>query len=121
MSGVNKIILLGRVGKKPELSTTPSGMEVCKFSIATSEKYKDKETTVWHDIVVWSKLAVLCNQYLYKGREVYIEGKLEKRTWEDKNYPEIKHQRTEVNASVVQFIGKNEQQPTDFVNDDIPF
>ena len=87
---VNKVILLGRLGQDPELKYTPTGMAVCNFSLATSEKWKDKagqdqERTEWHRVVVWGKIAELCNQYLAKGRQAYLEGSLQTRSWDDKD------------------------------------
>lgn len=107
---VNKVILLGRLGGDPELKYTPNGMAVCNFSMATSESWQDKsgqkqEKTEWHRIVVWGKLAELCNQYLTKGRQAFVEGKLSTRSWEDKDGQ--KRYMTEVTASTVQFIGGN--------------
>ncbi|MCB9060028.1 MAG: single-stranded DNA-binding protein [Halobacteriovoraceae bacterium] len=105
---VNKVILLGRLGQDPEIKYTPSGAAVCNFSLATSESWVDKsgqkqERTEWHRVVVWNKLAELCNQYLSKGRQAYIEGRLQTRSWDDQNGQ--KRYTTEVNASTVQFIG----------------
>ena len=106
---VNKWIGLARLGTEPELKYTPSGAAVCNFSVATSEKWTDKqsgqqnEKTTWHRIVVWGKLAELCNQYLAKGRQVYIEGKIDNRSWDDQDGN--KRYTTEINASTVQFIG----------------
>lgn len=97
---VNKVILLGRLGKDPELKYTPSGQAVTKFSLATSERWKDKgsgefqERTEWHNIVLWSKLAETANQFLTKGSSVYIEGRLQTRSWEDKENK--RHYITEV-------------------------
>ena len=109
MSGVNKVIILGRLGQDPELSHTPSGAAVCNMSIATSEKWKDKtsgadqEKTEWHRIVVWGKMAESCSKYLSKGKQAYIEGKLQTRSWDDKDGN--KRYTTEINATAVQFIG----------------
>ena len=106
---VNKVILLGRLGQDPELKYTPSGAAVCNFSLATSESCADKATgqkqerTEWHRVVVWGKLAELCNQYLSKGRQAFVEGRLQTRSWEDNNGQ--KRYTTEINASTVQFIG----------------
>jgi len=106
---VNKVILLGRLGQDPELKYTPSGAAVCNFSLATSESWTDKnsgqkqEKTEWHRIVVWGKLAELCNQYLSKGRQAFLEGKLQTRSWEDQSGN--KKYTTEIVASTVQFIG----------------
>ena len=107
---VNKVIVLGRLGSDPELRYTPSGAAVCNFSVATSDNWTDKngekqEKTEWHRIVVWGKLGELCHQYLSKGRQAYIEGKLQTRSWEDNNG--VKKYTTEVLANTVQFIGSN--------------
>jgi len=105
---VNKVIIVGRLGQDPELKYTPSGAGVCNFSVATTESWADKsgqkqEKTEWHRIVVWGKLAELCNQYLKKGRQAYIEGRLQTRSWETKDGQ--KRYTTEINASTVQFLG----------------
>ena len=89
MSGsVNKVILIGRLGKDPEVKYTPSGAPVAKFSLATDEVFKDRSgeqqnRTEWHNIVAWNKLAEICGQYLTKGKLVYIEGSIRSRQWED--------------------------------------
>lgn len=88
MSGVNKVILVGRLGKDPEVRNLDSGVAVANFSIATSETYRDKTTnekkeiTEWHNIVLWRGLAEIAQKYLHKGDMVYIEGKLRTRSWE---------------------------------------
>ena len=87
--GVNKVILLGNLGKDPELSYLPSGQSVAKFSLATSRKYKDKsgelkEETEWHNIVAWGKLGEISAQYLKKGRQAYVEGRIHSNKWEDR-------------------------------------
>lgn len=107
---VNKVIILGYLGQDPELKYTPGGVPVCSFSIATSETWRDKtnekqERTEWHKIIVWNKLAELCGQYLSKGRQVFLEGSLQTRAWEDKNGE--KRFTTEVVAKTIQFIGAN--------------
>ena len=89
MSGVNKVILVGNLGSDPELRYTPSGVAVANFSIATSDRWTDKEgkpqeRTEWHRIVAWRKLAEIAGEYLKKGKQVYVEGKLQTRSWEDK-------------------------------------
>ena len=110
---VNKVIILGRLGQDPEIKYTPSGAAVCNFSLATSETWNDKssgqkqEKTEWHKIVVWGKLAELCNQYLAKGRQAFVEGKLQTRSWDDKDGN--KRYSTEINATTVQFIGGQAQ------------
>jgi single-strand DNA-binding protein len=88
MSGVNKVILLGRLGKDPEVRNLESGASVARFTMATSETYKDKTTgerkelTEWHNVVLWRGLADIASKYLHKGDQVYIEGKLRTRSWE---------------------------------------
>jgi len=86
---VNKVILIGRLGRDPELKYTPSGAPVAKFSIATDEVFKDRsgeqqKHTEWHNIVAWNKLAEICGEYLTKGKQVYIAGSIRSRQWEDK-------------------------------------
>lgn len=105
---LNKVMILGRLGQDPELKYTPSGAAVCNFSVATTETWTDKsgqkqEKTEWHRIVVWGKLGELCNQYLSKGRQAFVEGALQTRSWEGKDGS--KRYTTEINAKNVQFIG----------------
>jgi single-strand DNA-binding protein len=107
---VNKVILVGRLGQNPEVRYTPSGAAVANFSVATNESWTDKagakqEKTEWHKVVVWGKLAELCNQYLAKGRQVYLEGRLQTREWKDKE-GQTKY-TTEINAQTIQFLGAN--------------
>jgi len=89
MSGsVNKVILIGRLGRDPEIKYTPSGAPVAKFTMATDEVFKDRtgeqqKRTEWHTIVAWNKLAEICGEYLTKGKQVYIEGSIRSRQWED--------------------------------------
>ena len=89
MSGVNKVILIGNLGKDPEVKYLESGVAVANITLATTENYKNKEgekvsQTVWHDIVLWRGLAEIAEKYLKKGSSVYIEGKIRNRKWEDK-------------------------------------
>ena len=110
-SGVNKVILIGNLGANPELRYTQGGQAVANFRIATNEKWNDKngqtqERTEWHRVVVWGKLAELCNQYLVKGRQVYVEGRLQTREWTDKENK--KNYTTEVVAQQVTFLGGRE-------------
>ncbi len=104
---VNKVILVGRLGRDPELRYTASGTPVANFSLATDERWgKGGETqkkTEWHNVVVWSKLAEICNQYLTKGRLVFIEGRLQTRDWEDKDGNQ--RRTTEVVASDMKMLG----------------
>jgi single-strand DNA-binding protein len=87
---VNKVILIGRLGKDPELKYTPSGAPVAKFSLATDEVFKDRsgeqqKHTEWHNIVAWNKLAEICSEYLTKGKQVYVEGSIRSRQWQDQS------------------------------------
>ena len=128
MAGVNKAILIGRLGRDPEVKYTPSGTAVANFSIATSEEWKDKDTgekqerTEWHRIVAWKRLAEICGEYLSKGSLVHVEGKLQTREWEDKDGN--KRYTTEIVAQNMQMLdGKvQENQPEPVRDDDkIPF
>ena len=108
MAGVNKAILVGNLGRDPELRHTPNGQAVVNFTLATSENWTDKsgerqERTEWHRIVVWGRTAEMCHQYLSKGRTVYVEGRIQTREWEDKEGN--KRYTTEINAQTVNFIG----------------
>ena len=106
--GVNKVILVGNLGADPEVRFTPSGQAVANFRIATSESWTDKngqkqDRTEWHRIVVWRKLAELCGEYLGKGRQCFVEGRLQTREWTDKE--NRKNYTTEVVANNVVFLG----------------
>jgi single-strand DNA-binding protein len=108
MAGVNKAILVGNLGRDPELRKTQNGQAVCNFTLATSETWNDKngervERTEWHRIVAWGRVGELCHQYLAKGRTVYVEGRIQTREWEDKDGH--KRYTTEINATTVNFIG----------------
>ncbi len=111
---VNKVLLIGHLGSNPEIRHTGGGAAVANFSIATSESWNDKNTgqrqerTEWHRIVVWGKLAELCNQYLAKGRQCYVEGRLQTRQWDDKDGN--KRYTTEIVATTVRFLGSNQGQ-----------
>jgi single-strand DNA-binding protein len=99
---VNKVILIGNLGKDPEVKYTPSGLPVAKFSLATNERYKDKsgewqERTEWHNIVAWQRLAEIVGEYVKKGSKLYIEGRIQTSSWEDKQSGEKKY-RTEIVA-----------------------
>ena len=106
---VNKVILIGNLGKDPELRYTPSGTAVASFSLATNERYKDKEgnwqdRTEWHKIVAWQRLAEIAGEYLKKGRTCYIEGRLQTRSWDDKESGQKKYS-TEIVASDLVLLG----------------
>lgn len=136
---VNKALLLGRLGQDPELRYTPSQLPVCTLNVATSENRKDQdgnwnEQTEWHRVVVWGKQAENCNQYLSKGREVFIEGRIQTKKWQDKSGQD--RYTTEIVANNVKFVGgrgdsaprANQPQQQQRVNepvtlddDDIPF
>lgn len=133
MASINKVILIGNLGKDPETRYTKSGVANTTFQIATSEKFKNKqggikEHTEWHRIVTWGKLAEICKEYLPKGSSVYIEGKLQTRSWDDKNG--IKRYVTEIIAQSVQFLSPKSQnssttssdqtEPPPF-DDEVPF
>lgn len=107
MGSVNKVILLGNLGANPELKYLPSGMPVCEMRIATSEFFKDKndqkqERTEWHSVIVWGQMGENCAKYLTKGRQVYVEGSLQTRSWDDKDGK--KQYKTEVKALNVVFL-----------------
>ena len=105
---VNKAIIIGNLGRDPEVRFTPSGQPVAKFSVATTERWKDQqgqlqERTEWHNIVVWGKQAESCGQYLAKGRQVYVEGRITNRSYDDKDGN--KRYITEIIARDVRFLG----------------
>ena len=105
--GVNKVILIGNIGADPELRYTPSGTAVTNYNMATNENWTDnsgerQERTEWHRIVVWGRLAEICNQYLRKGSKVYIEGRLQTRSWEGQDG--LKRYTTEVVARDMQIL-----------------
>lgn len=115
---MNKVIILGKLGADPELAYTTSGQASCKLSIATNERWTDKqgnkqEKTEWHRVVVWGKQAENCNSYLHKGRMALVEGKIQTRSWEGKDGK--KNYTTEIVAQNVQFIngGSDNSSPQD--------
>ncbi|TMA35543.1 MAG: single-stranded DNA-binding protein [Deltaproteobacteria bacterium] len=108
MASVNKVILIGNLGRDPELRYTQGGQAVANFTLATNERFSTKdgdkqERTEWHRIVAWGRTGELCAQYLSKGRSVYLEGRLQTREWEDKEGQ--KRRTTEIVAQTVQFLG----------------
>ena len=108
-ASVNKVIIIGNLGAKPELKYLPSGQAVCELRIATNETFTDKqqqkqERTEWHKVIAWGKTGENCAQYLDKGRSVYVEGRLQTRSWDDKNTGEKKYM-TEIVANTIQFLG----------------
>jgi len=112
MAAVNKVILIGNLGRDPELRYTQSGQAVANFTLATTERFAGRdggerqERTEWHRVVAWGRTAELCAQYLSKGRSVYVEGRLQTREWEDKEGQ--KRRTTEIVALSVQFLGGRE-------------
>jgi len=122
MAGINKVILIGNLGRDPEMRYTPNSIAVCSFSIATSETYKDRNSgeritqTEWHNIVLWRGLAETSEKYLRKGSKVYIEGKLKTRKWDDKQG--ITRYSTEIVADVMQMLDKKvTDSPESFVSE----
>lgn len=114
-SGINKVILIGRLGQDPEVRYTSNGGAVANFSLATNESWTDKagqkqERTEWHKIVVWGKLAELCGQYLQKGGQAFVEGRLQTRDWTDKEGN--KRYTTEIVAQNIQFLGSKDRGQT---------
>jgi single-strand DNA-binding protein len=107
---VNKVILVGNLGKDPEVKFTPQGTAVAKITVATSNSYKDKqsgewkETTEWHNVVLWQRTAEIAGEYLKKGSKVYIEGRLQTRSWDDKTSGQKKYM-TEVVANELVLLG----------------
>ncbi len=135
MASVNKAILLGNLGQDPDLRYTPSSAAVCTLNIATTEVSKDSrgnkhENTEWHRVIVWNKMAENCAKYLSKGSSVYIEGRIQTRSWDDQRGE--KKYSTEIVASSMQFLSSNNkgqnqqnQEPSQSsyggTDDDLPF
>ena len=109
MRSINKVILIGNLGTDPEMRHTAGGQAVCNFRIATNEVWggrdgqEKQERTEWHNIVAWARLAEICNEYLRKGKQVYIEGRLQTRQWEDKDG--VKRYTTEIVAQNMMMLG----------------
>lgn len=111
--GLNKVMLIGNLGRDPEMRYTPSGRPVTTFSVATNRSWKTSDgerrnETEWFNIVAWGNLAEICNQYLKKGHQVYIEGRLQSRSWEDDD--KKKHQTTEVVAKEMVMLGDKRKE-----------
>jgi single-strand DNA-binding protein len=107
---LNKVMLIGNLGRDPEVRSTPSGQPVASFTLATNRKWKDKngqrqEQTEWHNIVCWGRQAEVAGQYLTKGKQIYVEGRLQTRSWEDKQSGEKKY-RTEIVCDNFQMLGQ---------------
>ena len=119
MSGINKVILVGNVGKDPEVRYLEGGIALAKFSLATSESRKDKEgnrvdQTEWHNIVLWKRLAEVAEKYVKKGMQLYIEGKIKTRSWEDKEGN--KKYMTEIIGDSMTMLGKRNSSSEDANN-----
>ena len=122
MANLNKVFIIGNCGKEPEMRFTPSGKPVTSFSVAVNSKFGESESTEWFNIVAWDKLALSCNQYLTKGQQVFVEGRLQTHSWEDKEG--VKHYKTEVIANKVLFLGQRkqgEETTSEIDPEDIPF
>ena len=116
---VNKVILIGNLGKDPEVKYTPSGTAMAKFSLATNERYKDKsgawqDRTEWHNVVLWQRLAEIAGEYLKKGGKVYIEGRLQTRSWDDKQTNQKKYMTEVVASDLILLGGRGEGGGGDF-------
>ena len=123
MSGVNKVILVGNLGANPEMRFTQGGQAVANLRIATTERWTDKsgqkqEATEWHRVVVWGKQAEICGQYLTKGRQVYIEGRIRTRQWQDQQGQ--KRYSTEIVAQTMQMLGGRGERPAEDVAATVP-
>lgn len=116
MSGVNKVILIGRLGKDPEIRTFENGTKKASFTLATSETYKDKENrrveqTEWHNINCWRNLAEIAEQYLKKGKLIYLEGKIKTRSWDDEHGN--KRYTTEIEANTFTMLSSKSEEGAD--------
>ncbi len=114
MASLNKVMVIGNLGADPEMRYTANGNAVTTFSVAASENFNDRagerqQRTEWFSVVAWNKLAELCAEHLAKGRQVFVEGRLQTRSWEDKDG--MKHYRTEVVAENVRFLGARGDTP----------
>jgi len=138
---VNKVILVGNLGSDPEMRSTPQGTQIARFSVATTENWKDRngvkqERTEWHKVVAWDKLASICGEYLHKGKLVYVEGRIQTRSWDDQQSGQ-KRYMTEIRADNVTMLGPrvdrdesrsmavasgpSPEYPPDIPDDDVPF
>ena len=110
---VNKVILIGNLGKDPEVKYTPQGTAVARLTVATNERFKDKsgewqDRTEWHNVVLWQRLAEIAGEYLKKGGKVYIEGRLQTRSWDDKQTNQKKYMTEVVANDLVLLTGRGE-------------
>jgi single-strand DNA-binding protein len=114
---VNKVILVGNIGKDPDVKYTPSGVPVAKFSLATNERFKGKsgewqERTEWHNVIAWQRLAEIVGEYVQKGNKLYVEGRLQTSSWEDRQSGDKKY-KTEIVAHDLVLLGNNNARGTD--------
>ena len=122
MPSLNKVTLIGHLGRDPEVRMTQSGSKVCNLNLATSEKYKDKETTEWHRLIAFGPIAEIAEKYLKKGSSVYIEGKLQTRKWQDKDG--VDKYTTEIIVNQLLMLGGKSETPSSNVIEEsqsIPF
>jgi len=122
---INKVIVIGNLGANPNIHALPSGQNVANFSLATTERFTDRngarqERTEWHRVVTFGRLADTCERFLSKGRQVYVEGRLNTRQYEAKD-GSGKRYRTEIVARQIRFLGNRADAPTAETSDDIPF
>lgn len=101
---MNKVILIGNVGREPEMRFTPTGKPVTSFSLAVNKKYQDQESTIWFSITTWEKLAETCNQYVFKGMKIMVEGAIELEEWDGQDGQ--KQSKLKVTASNIEFLSK---------------
>jgi single-strand DNA-binding protein len=118
VAGVNKVILVGNLGSDPEIRSTPGGQRVANFRMATSRQWtgqdgQRQEKTEWHSIVAWGKLADIVERYLTKGKQVYVEGRLETRSWADKENPNLTRYKTEIICEQMQMLGRPGEKGSD--------
>lgn len=117
MKSLNRVTLIGNLGKDPEVRYTPSGVAVGTFSLATNESWQDQdgntqERVEWHQIVAWKKLAEICHQYLHKGSKIYVEGRIQTRSWDDQQTGTKKYITEIVINNLIMLDGKPASQPT---------
>ena len=127
MASVNRATIIGNIGNDPEIRYSSAGDAIANLSIATTDSWKDKngakqEKTEWHKVVMFGKLAEICGEYIKKGSQVYIEGKLQTRKWTDKS--SVDHYTTEIVADRMQMLGgnrKSDDSKSDDIDDEVPF
>lgn len=118
MPNLNRVEIIGNLGREPEMRFTPSGKATTSFSVAVNSKFGEQDTTEWFNVVTWNKLAENCNQFLTKGQPVFVEGRLQTRKWDDKDGQT--HYKTEIIATRVLFLGKK-QEKMEEETEEVPF